>query len=156
MLESPWQWRDRVCRNTPHRSIKLYAQSGDLQPWTYVRRSISHYTSQITNNCWSGHLQYVVLCFSYLHWVLLAMNGSVNLLATTSVTAGLAILACIWIHSRVYEKLYNDILAFSTCASLQQPHITCRRLEEARPDLLILLFELLLPPSFVLCSIISI
>ena len=36
------------------------------------------------------------------------MNGSVNLLAITSVTAGLAILA--WIHSRVYETLYNDIL----------------------------------------------
>ncbi len=43
-------------------------------------------------------------------------NTSVNLLAITSVTAGLAALA--WIRNRVYEKLYNDILEASFILNL--------------------------------------
>ena len=43
-------------------------------------------------------------------------NASVNLLAILSVTAGLAVLA--WIHNRVYEKLYNNILEASFVLNL--------------------------------------
>ena len=51
----------------------------------------------------------LVRCVLFLIFALSALgNGSVGLIAITSVTAGLAVLA--WIHSRVYVKLYNDIL----------------------------------------------
>ena len=54
---------------------------------------------------WSG----AVLLVRCVLFALNALgNTSANLLAVTSVTAGLAILA--WLHGRLYEKLYNDIL----------------------------------------------
>ena len=65
---------------------------------------------------WTGFLL-VVRCILFLLFAFNALgNANVNLLAITSVTAGLAALA--WIHNRVYEKLYNDILEASFILNL--------------------------------------
>ena len=54
----------------------------------------------------------IVRCVLFLIFAFNALgNASVNLLTITSVMAGLAVLA--WIHNRLYEKLYNDILEAS-------------------------------------------
>ena len=65
---------------------------------------------------WTGFLL-VVRCVLFLSFAFNALgNASVNLLAITSVTAGLVALA--WVRNRVYEKLYNDILEASFILNL--------------------------------------
>ena len=60
---------------------------------------------------WIG-ITLLVRCILFLIFAFNALgNASVNLLAITSVMAGLAVLA--WIHNQLYEKLYNDILEAS-------------------------------------------
>ena len=65
---------------------------------------------------WTGIIL-LARCALFLTFAFNALgNASVNLLAITSVTAGLAALA--WIRNRVYEKLYNDILEASFILNL--------------------------------------
>ena len=57
---------------------------------------------------WTG-LILSVRCILFLTFVLNSFgNANVNLLAITSVTAGLAALA--WVHKGIYKNIYNDIL----------------------------------------------
>ena len=65
---------------------------------------------------WVGTLL-LVRCILLLTFAFNALgNASANLLAITSLTAGLAVLA--WLHGRLYEKLYNDILEASFILNL--------------------------------------
>ena len=65
---------------------------------------------------WTG-VTLLVRCILFLVFAFNALgNASVNLLAITSVMAGLAALA--WMHNRLYEHLYNDILEASFILNL--------------------------------------
>ena len=65
---------------------------------------------------WTG-LLLLVRCILFLVLALNTLgNSSVNLLVITSFTAGLAALA--WMHHRVYENFYNDILEASFILNL--------------------------------------
>ena len=65
---------------------------------------------------WTG-ITLLVRCILFLVFAFNALgNASVNLLAITSVMTGLAILA--WMHSRLYEHIYNDILEASFILNL--------------------------------------
>jgi predicted outer membrane repeat protein len=65
---------------------------------------------------WTG-VALLVRCILFLVFAFNALgNASVNLLAITSVMAGLAGLA--WIHNRLYEHLQNDILEASFILNL--------------------------------------
>ena len=70
---------------------------------------------------WTG-LILSVRCILFLTFVLNSFgNADVNLLAITSVTAGLAALA--WVHKGIYRNIYNDnLFSSSTCVSLQLLH----------------------------------
>ena len=57
---------------------------------------------------WTGFIL-LIRCILFLTFAFNTLgNAGVNLLAITSVTAGLAILA--WLRNRVYDKFHNDIL----------------------------------------------
>lgn len=60
------------------------------------------------NRYWTGFLL-LVRCALFLTFAFNALgNASINLLAITSVFAGIAVIA--WLSGRIYEKLYLDIL----------------------------------------------
>ena len=60
---------------------------------------------------WTGLILFV-RCALFLTFSFNVLgNASVNLLAITSITAGLA--ASAWVRKRIYEKFYNDILEIS-------------------------------------------
>ena len=65
---------------------------------------------------WTGCIL-LLRCVLFLVFTFNALgNGSINLLAITSATASLAVLA--WLHKRIYELLFNDILEASFILNL--------------------------------------
>ena len=65
---------------------------------------------------WTG-LLLIMRCALFLTFTFNAAgNASVNLLAITSVTAGLIVLA--WLHKRIYKRAFNDILEGSFILNL--------------------------------------
>ena len=65
---------------------------------------------------WTG-LLLLVRCVLFLAFTFNAIgNASINLLAITSVTAGLIVLA--WCHKRIYERAFNEILEGSFILNL--------------------------------------